>query len=90
MPPRASSTPGYYNAGQDCTAATRVLAGPGIAADLTDALAGLAATVKTGTATTPDAYFGPLNNPAQLARVAGFVDRAPGHAAGRRRRPPGR
>ncbi len=30
---------GYYNAGQDCTAATRVLAGPRIAADLTDALA---------------------------------------------------
>ena len=38
-----SSTAGYYNAGQDCTAATRVLAGPGIAADLTDAVAALAA-----------------------------------------------
>src|SRR5215470_3371412 len=71
---------GYYNAGQDCTAATRVLAGPAVAADLTDAVAELAAGVKTAGPDDPDAYYGPLNNPAQLARVAGFVDRAPGHA----------
>ena len=71
---------GYYNAGQDCTAATRVLAGPGIAADLTDAIAALAATVKTAGPQETDAYYGPLNNPAQLARVSGFVARAPDHA----------
>jgi betaine-aldehyde dehydrogenase len=71
---------GYYNAGQDCTAATRVLAGPGISADLTDALAERAATVKTAGREDADAYFGPLNNPAQLARVEGFLQRAPGHA----------
>ncbi len=71
---------GYYNAGQDCTAATRVLAGPGVAAELTDAVASLAAEVKTAGPDEADAYYGPLNNPAQLARVAGFVDRAPGHA----------
>jgi betaine-aldehyde dehydrogenase len=71
---------GYYNAGQDCTAATRVIAGPRIAADLTDAVAELAAGVKTAGPDQADAYYGPLNNPAQLARVAGFVDRAPGHA----------
>jgi betaine-aldehyde dehydrogenase len=71
---------GYYNAGQDCTAATRVLAGPAIAADLTDAVADLAAKVKTAGPDQADAYYGPLNNLAQLARVAGFVDRAPGHA----------
>jgi betaine-aldehyde dehydrogenase len=71
---------GYYNAGQDCTAATRVLAGPAIAADLTDAVAGLAAKLKTAGPDQADAYYGPLNNPAQLARVAGFVDRAPSHA----------
>jgi len=71
---------GYYNAGQDCTAATRVLAGPGIAADLTDAIAGVAAGLKTAGPEEADAYYGPLNNPAQLARVAGFVDRAPSHA----------
>jgi len=71
---------GYYNAGQDCTAATRVLAGPSVAADLADAVAELASAVKTAGPDDPGAYFGPLNNPAQLARVAGFVDRAPDHA----------
>jgi betaine-aldehyde dehydrogenase len=71
---------GYYNAGQDCTAATRVLAGPGIAADLTEAITDIAAGLKTAGPDETDAYYGPLNNPAQLARVAGFVDRAPGHA----------
>ena len=71
---------GYYNAGQDCTAATRVLAGPGVAADLTDAVSDLAAKIRTGGRDDTDAYYGPLNNPAQLARVSGFVDRAPGHA----------
>ena len=71
---------GYYNAGQDCTAATRVLAGPGIGADLTDALVERAATVKTGGREDTTAYFGPLNNPAQLARVQGFLERTPEHA----------
>ena len=71
---------GYYNAGQDCTAATRVLAGPGVAADLTDAVSDLAAKIRTGGRDDTNAYYGPLNNPAQLARVSGFVDRAPGHA----------
>ena len=70
----------YYNAGQDCTAATRVIAGPGISADLTDALAQRAAGLRTGGLDLPEADFGPLNNPAQLARVSGFVDRAPDHA----------
>src|ERR1700726_1750701 len=61
---------GYFNAGQDCTAATRVLAGPGIAADLTAALGEQANSTTTGGLDVPDAYFGPLNNPNQLARVA--------------------
>ncbi len=72
---------GYYNAGQDCTAATRVLAGPRVAADLTDALVERAATIKTAGRDVPDAFYGPLNNPAQLARVQGFLARAPEHAA---------
>jgi betaine-aldehyde dehydrogenase len=71
---------GYFNAGQDCTAATRVLAGPGIAADLTAALAEQANNTTTGGLDVPDAYFGPLNNPNQLARVEGFIARTPGHA----------
>jgi betaine-aldehyde dehydrogenase len=70
----------YFNAGQDCTAATRVLAGPGIADDLTAALAEQAEGTKVGGLDVPDADFGPLNNPAQLARVSGMVERTPGHA----------
>jgi betaine-aldehyde dehydrogenase len=71
---------GYFNAGQDCTAATRVLAGPGIVADLTDALAEQARGTKVGGLDTPDADYGPLNNPVQLTRVEGFLSRAPEHA----------
>jgi betaine-aldehyde dehydrogenase len=70
----------FFNAGQDCTAATRVLAGPGIAADLTDALAAQAAKTTVGGLDVPDADYGPLNNLAQLARVEGFLARRPGHA----------
>ncbi len=70
---------GYFNAGQDCTAATRVLAGPGIAGDLTAALAEQARGTVTGGLDVQDAYYGPLNNPSQLARVSGFLDRVPAH-----------
>ena len=75
------SEAGYYNAGQDCTAATRVLAGPGVADDLTAALVEKARGVRTAGRDDADAYYGPLNNPAQLARVEGFLQRAPAHAA---------
>ncbi len=64
----------YFNAGQSCTAASRVLAGPGIHDRLVDALAAAAVATKVG-APDEDAYHGPLNNPVQLARVAGLVDR---------------
>jgi betaine-aldehyde dehydrogenase len=77
---RGIAAAGYYNAGQDCTAATRVLAAPGIAADLTDALAEQAASTTTGGLDVPDASYGPLNSAGQLARVAGFLDRVPAHA----------
>ncbi len=71
---------GYFNAGQDCTAATRVLAGPDIAGDLTAALAEQARGTVTGGLDVADAYYGPLNNPNQLARVSGLLDRVPAHA----------
>jgi betaine-aldehyde dehydrogenase len=71
---------GYFNAGQDCTAATRVLAGPGIYADFIDALAEQAKSTRTGAPDDDDVLYGPLNNAAQLARVSGFVDRLPEHA----------
>jgi betaine-aldehyde dehydrogenase len=77
---RGIAAAGYYNAGQDCTAATRVLAGPGIAADLTEALAEQAKSTRTGGLDVADAFYGPLNSSGQLARVAGFLDRVPAHA----------
>jgi betaine-aldehyde dehydrogenase len=71
---------GYFNAGQDCTAATRVLTGPGIHDDFVAALAEQARNTKTGAPDDEDVLYGPLNNANQLARVRGFVDRLPDHA----------
>ena len=72
---------GYFNAGQDCTAATRVLAGPGIHDDFVAALAEYAKnSAKVGMPDDEDALFGPVNNPNQLERVQGFIERLPGHA----------
>ncbi|MDP4690004.1 MAG: gamma-aminobutyraldehyde dehydrogenase [Candidatus Nanopelagicales bacterium] len=73
---------GYFNAGQDCTAATRMLVAPGIYDDFVSAIAEQA----RGTATTfedgpgGDAMVPPVNNAAQLDRVLGFLDRVPSHA----------
>ena len=71
---------GYFNAGQDCTAATRVLAGPRVYDDFAAALAEQAKGTKTGAADDEDVLYGPLNNANQLHRVSGFVDRLPDHA----------
>ncbi len=73
------ATAGYFNAGQDCTAATRVLAGPRVHDDFVAALAQVARSTRTGDPD-DDVLYGPLNNPAQLSRVAGFLDRVPDHA----------
>jgi betaine-aldehyde dehydrogenase len=71
---------GYFNAGQDCTAATRVLVSPGAHDEF---VAGLAEEAK-GTATGPpddeDVLYGPLNNANQLSHVTGMVQRTPDHA----------
>jgi betaine-aldehyde dehydrogenase len=71
---------GYFNAGQDCTAATRVLAGPRIYDDMVAALAEQAAGTLTGPPSDTDAAYGPLNSAGQLERVTGFLDRLPDHA----------
>ena len=70
---------GYFNAGQDCTAATRVLAGSGVHDDFVAALAEKAKGTTTGDPYDEDIYYGPLNNPNQLDRVSGLMERAPGH-----------
>ena len=71
---------GYFNAGQDCTAATRVLAGPGIHDDFAAALAEQAKAQVTAGPDNADASYGPLNNANQLDRVSGFMARLPDHA----------
>ncbi|HEY1486236.1 MAG TPA: gamma-aminobutyraldehyde dehydrogenase [Micromonosporaceae bacterium] len=71
---------GYFNAGQDCTAATRVLAGPGIYDDFVAALSEQAKSTKTGMPDDDEVLYGPVNNANQLVRVGGFVDRLPDHA----------
>jgi betaine-aldehyde dehydrogenase len=70
---------GYFNAGQDCTAATRVLAGPGVHGDFVQALTEQARNTRTG-APDEDVLYGALNNENQLARVSGMIERLPGHA----------
>jgi betaine-aldehyde dehydrogenase len=71
---------GYFNAGQDCTAATRVLAGPRVHDEFVAALTEQAKNTKTGMPDDEDAGYGPLNNVNQLERVSGFVERLPDHA----------
>ncbi|CAN5509803.1 gamma-aminobutyraldehyde dehydrogenase [soil metagenome] len=70
---------GYFNAGQDCTAATRVIAAPGVYGDFVDAITEQAKNTKTGMPD-EDVLFGPLNNVNQMERVSGMVERTPDHA----------
>jgi betaine-aldehyde dehydrogenase len=70
---------GYFNAGQDCTAATRVI----VEASAYDEFVALLTEQAKGIAIgTPheDVFLGPVNNANQLARVSGFFDRIPSHA----------
>jgi len=71
---------GYFNAGQDCTAATRVLTAPGVHDGFVEALVEQARGQTVGGPDVPDADFGPLNNASQLERVSGFIQRLPDHA----------
>jgi betaine-aldehyde dehydrogenase len=71
---------GYFNAGQDCTAATRVLAGPRVYDEFVSALTEQAEAQTVGGLDVEDADYGPLNSAAQLARLTGFFERLPAHA----------
>jgi betaine-aldehyde dehydrogenase len=71
---------GYFNAGQDCTAATRVLAGPRVHDDFVSALAEQAKGTRTGLPDDGEVLYGPLNNANQLKQVSGFLDNTPDHA----------
>ncbi len=79
----AIAAAGYFNAGQDCTAATRVIATASVAQDLTDALADQARGAVTTfgrSAEDEDAWVPPVNNPNQLERVLSFLMEIPKHA----------
>src|SRR5213593_1486559 len=67
---------GYFNAGQDCTAATRVIAGPKIHEKLLGELVPAVKSLKVGDPLADDTEMGPLVTEEQLERVSGFVDRA--------------
>jgi betaine-aldehyde dehydrogenase len=75
---------GYFNAGQDCTAATRVMVAPGLHDDfvaaLTEQAKAVVSTYEKGR-TDEDALLPPVNNANQLAQVSGFIDRLPDHAS---------
>jgi betaine-aldehyde dehydrogenase len=74
---------GYFNAGQDCTAATRVLASKRVEDDIAAALVEQASQVRLSKDEEPgseDFFIPPLNNPNQLTHVGGLVERAPTHA----------
>jgi betaine-aldehyde dehydrogenase len=72
---------GYFNAGQDCTAATRVLAGPRVHDDFVSALSEQAKNTRTGLPDDGEVLYGPLNNANQLEQVSGFLERTPDHAS---------
>jgi len=67
---------GFFNAGQDCTAATRVIAGPKIFDKLLGDLVPAVESLKVGDPKSDDTEMGPLVSEEQAERVTGFVDRA--------------
>lgn len=72
---------GYFNAGQDCTAATRVLVQAGAHDAFVDAITEyVRANVKTGDPHAEDTFFGPVNNANQFERVTGVIGALPSNA----------
>jgi 1-pyrroline dehydrogenase len=67
---------GFFNAGQDCTAATRVITGPKIHDRLLGDLVSAVSSLKVGDPESDDTEMGPLVSEEQAERVTGFVDRA--------------
>jgi betaine-aldehyde dehydrogenase len=72
---------GYFNAGQDCTAATRILVQEGVHDEFVAAMtAYVTANVSTGDPHSADTFYGPVNNANQLERVMGVIDALPKNA----------
>ncbi|WP_233486763.1 gamma-aminobutyraldehyde dehydrogenase [Zhihengliuella sp. ISTPL4] len=74
-------TGAFFNAGQDCTAATRVLVHTSVHDEFVAALVERARThARTGAPDEDGVLYGPLSSASQLAQVQGFIDRLPAHA----------
>lgn len=71
---------GFFNAGQDCTAATRVLVQAGVYDEMVKLLADQATNQIAMGMPDTDVLVGPVNNASQFARVNGFIERVPSHA----------
>jgi betaine-aldehyde dehydrogenase len=71
---------GYWNAGQDCTAASRVIAGPKVYDDFVSGLSDAVKGLKVGDPLASDTELGPLVSSTQRERVEGFLSRVPSHA----------
>ena len=71
---------GYFNAGQDCTAATRVIVQDSVYDDFVALLTEQAKAVAIGAPADEDVFLGPVNNSNQLARVSDLLSRVPSHA----------
>ena len=71
---------GYFNAGQDCTAATRVIVAEAVHDKFLAKLVEAAKNTRFGDPDDQDALYGPLNNANQLKNVKAFIDNLPAHA----------
>ena len=72
---------GFFNSGQDCTAATRVLAGPRVYDDLVSEVVSKVSEMKVGDIFDDEAAMGSVVSATQLERISGFVERAKGYGA---------
>ncbi|MGI8590893.1 MAG: aldehyde dehydrogenase family protein [Nakamurella sp.] len=77
----AAAIAGYFNGGQNCTVATRVMVSPGIHDDFVVAFTEQARNTVTGAPSNVDALYGPVNNANQLIHIGNYIDPLPDHAA---------
>ena len=76
------ATAGYFNAGQDCTASSRVLVHKNIHDEFVAELKKwVGSNVSTGMPSDPNIFYGPVNSDSQMVRVLGMLDTLPGHAS---------
>ena len=76
----AIAVAGYFNAGQDCTAATRVIVQDSVYDQFVALITEQAKQVAIGAPADDDVFLGPVNNASQLARISDLLSRVPAHA----------